>query len=69
MAKFTSEDLFIRNIENGIRGLKLGTKTLETCNVAENLNRLRGVNAGLYTDYLNQYTHAANDYKRKNKVS
>jgi len=57
------EEKYIKNIENGFRGLRLGTKTPATCNVAPNLNKLKGLNEGLYYDFLNDYTQLVKDYK------
>ena len=49
------ETLCINNIENGLRGLRLGTKTQETCGVGKWLNKLRVVNEALWEDYMDKY--------------
>lgn len=56
------EETYIRNIENGFRGLKMGLKTPATCNVAPNLNKLKGLNLGLYYDYFNDYKQLIKEY-------
>ena len=49
------EKLLIKKVENGIRGVRLGTKTSEEANVMYYLNKLKEVNDGLYADYLEKY--------------
>jgi len=61
-----SEDLYIKNIRNGIRGIRLGTKTPETANVGSQLNRLKPLNEGMYLDLLSEYKRIVDDYNRKN---
>lgn len=51
------EDLLIRKIEGGIRGIKNGTK--EPKEIAPLLNRLKGINEGMYLDLLEEYKKAA----------
>lgn len=50
------EDLLIRKIEGGIRGIKNGTK--EPKEIAPLLNRLKGINEGMYLDLLEEYKKA-----------
>lgn len=59
------EEILIKNIENGIRGIKLGTKTPETAKVGQSLNRLKGINEGMYQDYLKKYIDTVNQIKDK----
>jgi hypothetical protein len=56
------EDLLIRKIKGGINGIKNGTK--EATEVAPLLNRLKGVNEGMYDELLQEYKKALE--KRKN---
>jgi hypothetical protein len=68
-----TEELYIKNIINGIRGLRLRTKTPSEVNVGSNLNRLKMVNEGLYDEYLAKYTKALKEYNKhsetKNHIS
>ena len=49
------EELYIKHIENGIRSIENGTKTIKEANVGMSLNKLKEVNIGLYEDYLKKY--------------
>lgn len=63
----SSEDHYIKNTENAIRTLKLGTKDkAEAMRVAGfNLNRLKEVNNGMYVDLLDKYKNALKtNYKK-----
>lgn len=62
----SGEEVYIRNVENGIRGLKLGTKTPETCNVGPSLNRLKTVNEPMYLELMERYKKAVKDWHEKN---
>ena len=48
------EDLYIKNIENSFRSIKMGKKPSET-NIGFSLNKLKIINEGLYEDYLKKY--------------
>lgn len=64
------EELLIRKIESGTRGIKLGTKTPETAEVGKSLNKLKTLNEGMYIDLLNNYKAVLltyNDKKNANK--
>jgi hypothetical protein len=50
------EDLLIRKVKGGINGIKNGTK--EASEVAPLLNRLKGVNEGMYEELLEEYKKA-----------
>lgn len=63
----SSEELYIKNVKNAIRAIKLGTKKPEDTNVGFNLNKLKIVNEGLYLDLLNDYKAVLAEYKAKNK--
>ena len=62
------EDLLIKNIENAIRGIRLGVKTPEEAKAGIHLNKLKPINEGMYQDYLKKYINVVNDYKRKNNL-
>jgi hypothetical protein len=63
------EEIYIRNVENGIRGIRLGAKKPEDVAeaVASNLNRLNKVNEGMFEDLLRKYENVVNDYKNRVK--
>lgn len=54
MAKST-EQLIVKKIEGGLRGLRMGTKTIEQARVQYFLNKLLEVNDGLYEHYYAMY--------------
>jgi len=68
-----AEETYIKNIINGIRGLRLRSKTPSEVNVGSNLNRLKILNEGLYDEYLTKYTKALKEYTKhtatKNHIS
>jgi len=67
-----AEETYIKNIINGIRALRLRTKTPSEVNVGSNLNRLKMVNEGMYDEYLAKYTKALKEYNKhetKNHIS
>ena len=53
----SSEDHYIKNTENAIRSLRLGTKDKKEAmqSVGFNLNKLKQVNEGMYQDLLQEY--------------
>ena len=51
----SAEELYIKHIENGIRSIINGSKTVKDANVGISLNKLKQVNEGLYQDYLKKY--------------
>jgi hypothetical protein len=61
----TTEEIYIKNIESGIRALKLRTKTPSQANVGVFLNSLKGLNVGMYEELLEKYKEALEDYKKK----
>jgi hypothetical protein len=61
------EDLYVRNIENDIRALKMGTKTPSELTIGLNLNHLKKVNEALYDDLLKKYKVELENFKKKNK--
>ena len=68
MAKaLTSEELYIRNAENGIRAIKMGTKTPEIAEVEKYLNYLKPVNKGMYDDLKERYERILKDYHNKKR--
>ena len=66
MYTFSSEDLYIKNVRNAIRAIKMGTKKPEDTNVGFNLNKLKTVNEPMYDELLNDYKAVLAEYKKKN---
>ena len=62
------EKICINKIENGLRGLRLGTKTPETCQCGKWLNKLKLINDGLWEDYMVKYQKHLKDYNNKQKA-
>ena len=60
----TSEELCVKNIEAGIRAIRLRTKSPKEAGVGFSLNRLKDLNLGLYEDYLVKYKRVVEDYNR-----
>jgi hypothetical protein len=54
----SAEDLYIKHIENGIRSIVNGTKSVKDANVGVSLNKLKQINIGQYEDYLLKYKEA-----------
>lgn len=61
----SGEETCIKNIENGIRALKLGTKSPSEINIGIYLNKLKTLNIGMYEDYLKKYKIALEEYKKR----
>ena len=45
------EELILKKVRGGIRGIKMGTKTIDEARVMYFLEKLAKVNDGLYQDY------------------
>lgn len=56
----SSEESYIRNTENAIRSIRMGTKDRAEAmrSVGFNLNKLKSVNPGMYDDLLVKYKQA-----------
>ena len=61
----TIEDCYVKKIECGIRGIKLGTKTPSEVNVSNTLEKLKAVNDGLYDDLLKKYVTTMDAYNKR----
>lgn len=59
------EEILIKNIENGIRAIKLGTKTPITANLSGHFSKLKPLNEGLYQDLLKKYGNVVNEFNKK----
>lgn len=51
----STEEMYIKHIENGIRSITNGSKTPKEANVGVSLNKLKTINIGQYEDYLKKY--------------
>lgn len=49
------EELILKKVRGGLRGLKMGTKTIDEARVGYFLEKLAKVNDGLYQDYILEY--------------
>lgn len=61
----TIEEDCIRHIENGLRALRLRSKSPPETKVGVYLNKLKPLNIGLYEDYLGKYKKALENYKKQ----
>jgi len=61
----TTEDLLITQIENGIRGIKLGTKQPQQIEMDKWFNRLEMLNKSMCDELLIKYHTMVNQYKQK----
>ena len=59
------EDLCIKKIEAGIRGLKFGTKKPSELDLTNSFKRLESLNTGQYQDLMTKYETAVRQYKNK----
>jgi hypothetical protein len=58
----TCEELYIEKIENGIRAIKMRTKSPEQVDIASQFRRLKPVNPYLYEDLLNKYHQVISNF-------
>jgi|AntRauMFilla1563_2_1112583.scaffolds.fasta_scaffold00551_12 hypothetical protein len=64
------EKLYITRIENGLRGLRMGTKTIENCGVGKYLNKLKLLNDGMHEELLGKYKKQIKNLKtEKNEIT
>jgi hypothetical protein len=65
MRNLTTEELIVRKIESGIRGIDLGTKKPHEVNILKELSRLSMLNDGLFDELQDKYTNTLKMYERK----
>ena len=65
----TFEEIYVKKIENAIRGLKLGTKTPNDIeeSVENYFNKLRRLEYHQYEELLFKWFKQLNQYERKNQ--
>lgn len=61
------EELCIKKIEQGIRALKLGTKTPQEAEVGKFLGKLKELNEGMADDLEAKYIKVYREYQKKNQ--
>lgn len=59
------EEIVVRKIEGGIRGIENGTKLPEDVNVPMQLKKLQAINDGLYEDLCDKYYATLDEYRAK----
>ena len=59
----STEEMYIKHIENGIRSILNGSKTVKDANVGISLNKLKIINEGMYQDYFAKYKKALESLK------
>lgn len=62
------EQRYIRLIEAGIRGLKLGTKAPHETKAPMCLNLLKSINPPMYEELLSKWKSAVSDYNQMKKA-
>lgn len=65
MRNLSTEELIVRKIESGIRGIDLGTKKPHEVNILKELSRLSMLNDGLFDELQDKYTNTLKKYERK----
>lgn len=63
----STEEISIRKIEAGIRGINNGTKTPKDANCNYFLDKLKEINEGMYIDLHAKYINSLKQYNQ-NKV-
>lgn len=61
----TCEEIYISRIENGIRGIKMGSKTPEELNLQPVFNKLKPLNPHMWDDLNDKYIKIVTDYNNK----
>lgn len=62
------EDIYIRNIEASIRGIRLNTKTPADVGgtVANQLDKLKAINEGMHDELVGKYKTVVENYHKFN---
>lgn len=62
----STEDIYIKNIEAAIRGVRMRTKTPQdvAASLSVNMEKLKKVNEGMATDLMNNYKAVVADYNK-----
>ena len=64
-----SEDLYIKNIENGIRAIRMNTKKPADvgASISAQFTKLKAVNEGMHDDLMVKYKNVVKDFNNKNQ--
>ena len=62
----SAEQTYIKNIENGIRAIKLGNKKPQEVNINGQLERLKVVNEGMAKDLNDKYITVVTEFNKRN---
>lgn len=60
------EEIYIKVIQNGIRAIKLGSKTPQEANLSKSFTGLKPLNVGMYDELMNNYKAVVEAYNKKN---
>lgn len=61
------EEIYIKNIKNAIRSIKMGVKSPKEANIGTQLNKLKELNRGMHDELMNNYKAVLIEYKTKNQ--
>tara|TARA_B100000767_G_C19281712_1_gene335746 strand:- start:311 stop:502 length:192 start_codon:yes stop_codon:yes gene_type:complete len=61
------EQLTIKKIERGLRGIRLGTKTPQESKVPYFLNKLEEMNSHWHSDYIVKFEKVKRNYIERNR--
>lgn len=60
------EEILIKNIENGIRAIRLGIKSPKEASLGSQFLKLKPLNLGMHDELMNDYKAVLIEYKTKN---
>jgi hypothetical protein len=63
----TCEEIYIKHITNGIRGLKLNTKSIKELNLSKWFQKLKSLNPMMYDELMVKYQKGIKEFENKNK--
>jgi hypothetical protein len=61
----TCEEIYISKIENGIRGIKMGTKTPDEIDLKDTFIKLKKLNPFMYEDLHDKHVNVVINYNNK----
>lgn len=62
------EEVLIKNIENGIRAIRMGNKSPQEASLGSHFTKLKPLNLGMYEDLLDKYKNVVSDYNKRKDV-
>jgi hypothetical protein len=63
----TAEEMHVKNIENGLRAIRMGLKAPKDTLAGISLNKLKSLNEGLHSDLMKKYKRAVDEYNKSKK--